>query len=548
MALDHPYLTSQLIAYIGNKRALLGFLAGVFTELGGRNRIDTFLDPFAGSGAVSRLGKYLGYRVFCNDWEPYSRIINSAHVATGLSEADRCFDDGLERSVEEINLSREEAPSYMVRYYAPRETENADYRRERLFYTAENAAFIDRSRHLIEMRYPGWDLDERSMKAKTLLLASLLYQAATHANTSGVFKAFHKGFGGHGKDAMKRITAPMRLLPPVLFDGASGCGAFGKEAGEFVLGRSADLCYLDPPYNQHQYGSNYHLLNTIALWDKPEYPLVRGQDGRLRDKAGIRRDWTKTRSDYCYRETAGKALTGLLERIDARYIVLSYNTEGIIPFDELVEILAAYGSLALYSSDYVTYRGGRQSISKETHNAEFLLVLHRGGATSPAVKDRIRRFRKERRASLLLKGSFHPRRLEENREGFPDGLIPECRSDDPCRIADGVRETDIAALKETELDRFIAALEGSRFEDYREECLYLVDLLAGVDGSDRLRRRMERRFTQILKKIAHRKYRTAFREVMNSARQKIHLEEEKLEGFAHRLEEIERLAELRIRG
>jgi adenine-specific DNA-methyltransferase len=548
MVLDHPYLTSQLIAYIGNKRALLGFLADVLRELEGESRIETFLDPFAGSGAVSRLAKYLGYRVLCNDWEPYSRVINSAHVGIDRGEANGYFDGGLERALEDINRSRAEVPAYIARYYAPGSTENADYRRERLFYTAENAAFIDRSRHLIEERYHGWDLDERDTGAKTLLLASLLYQAATHANTSGVFKAFHKGFGGHGKDALKRITAPMKLNPPVLIDGAPGCEAGGEDARDFVMGRTVDLCYLDPPYNQHQYGSNYHLLNTILHWDKPEYPLDRGEDGRLRDKAGIRRDWTRTRSGYCYRETAGKELADLLDRIDSRHILLSYNTEGIIPFDDLVELLADHGELSLYSSDYVTYRGGRQSISKEVHNAEFLLVLRRGRKTSPEARSRIRRFRKERRVSLLLKGTFHPRRIEENRRDFPETVRFVLTPGAPCRLDVVPSEEDIAALDEGDLDRLITALERSRFEDYREECLYLVEILAGVDEDDRLRRRMEHRFIRILKKIAHRKYRESFSEVVDSLRRRVPLEEPRFLRFTERIEEVERIAELRIRG
>ena len=30
-----------------------------------------------------------------------------------------------------------------------------------------------------------------------------------------------------------------------------------------------DIAYLDPPYNQHPYGSNYFMLNLIASYKKP---------------------------------------------------------------------------------------------------------------------------------------------------------------------------------------------------------------------------------------------------------------------------------------
>ena len=90
--LRHPYLTRQLIAYLGNKRRLLPLIhAGISCAVGSSGSGLTFLDLFAGSGAVSRLAKLMGFRVLCNDWEEYARVINTAHVATDPSEAARLF-------------------------------------------------------------------------------------------------------------------------------------------------------------------------------------------------------------------------------------------------------------------------------------------------------------------------------------------------------------------------------------------------------------------------------------------------------------------------
>ena len=89
----------------------------------------------------------------------------------------------------------------------------------------------------------------------------------------------------------------------------AGRGPRAWTPGEFLAGRSADICYLDPPYAVHQYGSNYFMLNTIARWDRPPVSEERGPDGRLRQKAGIRADWKRTRSAFCYRDTAAAALT-----------------------------------------------------------------------------------------------------------------------------------------------------------------------------------------------------------------------------------------------
>ncbi len=60
----------------------------------------------------------------------------------------------------------------------------------------------------------------------------------------------------------------------------------------------AEIVYLDPPYNQHQYGSNYHLLNTIALNDKPFVNKSFFINGKKKDKSAIRKDWIKTKSGF----------------------------------------------------------------------------------------------------------------------------------------------------------------------------------------------------------------------------------------------------------
>ncbi|MCK7503727.1 MAG: hypothetical protein MZV70_06155 [Desulfobacterales bacterium] len=108
----------------------------------------------------------------------------------------------------------------MARWYAPRDTSRADWRTERLFYTRENAVFLDRVREHIERAYPLGPSPSiptlRRARRRDLLLALLILEAAVHANTSGVFKAFHKGFGGHGRDAPPRILGAMELEPPLL--------------------------------------------------------------------------------------------------------------------------------------------------------------------------------------------------------------------------------------------------------------------------------------------------------------------------------------------
>jgi adenine-specific DNA-methyltransferase len=135
-----------------------------------------------------------------------------------------------------------------------------------------------------------------------------------------------------------------------------------------------DIAYLDPPYNQHQYGSNYHLLNTVALWDKPHISECISGNGH-KDKAAIRKDWrTERRSKYCYKSTALAEFSDLVARLRARYIMVSYSTDGIIPVDSLLSCLAERGTLDVVVKRYKRYRVSSQRPSPRPHTVEFVAI------------------------------------------------------------------------------------------------------------------------------------------------------------------------------
>lgn len=567
--LNHPYLKKQLIAYIGNKRSLQPLLYQVFSKIsncgrgGGRSASQpaVFLDPFAGSGSVARLARYLGFRVLANDWEYYAFVLNYAHLCIGSPEAQGLFRSrgGPQALLAELNAlpPPPETDRYISRYYAPASTEGADYHTERLFYTRENALTIDGIRSRIEEMYPGTEVT----KEKLLLLAALLYQCATHTNTSGVFKACHKGFGGHGRDALGRILSPIRLQMPIVIDAPGEAEVGCQDALQFVRSRPAELCYLDPPYNQHQYGSNYHLLNTIALWDKPAIDNELRGDGRLKHKAGIRKDWVKTRSAYCYRRSAGRAFRELLDAIDARHIVLSYNTEGIIPFEELVELLASQGRVELFGNEYVKYRGGKQSIARQVHNLEFVLLLDRNRSTLRPDRERLERAVLVNRLAVLMKRSFCPEKI---RRRFAFGKHPwlaielegksyQLPMPHLYRFSPEAADMIDAALgmdSSADLRPLLKDLSSCECADRQEEIHVLLRILKysshGAEGTDR--DALQRRILWLLRKFAHRKYRERFEQTVAELRT---FAEGDPEGFAlllRGLSEVTVLAHARFEG
>jgi adenine-specific DNA-methyltransferase len=536
----HPYLTSQLIAYIGNKRALLRFLYDVFCEVarkaeGGKTGALAFLDPFAGSGAVSRLARMMGFSVAANDWEPYSNVINSCHVVLSPGEVNSLFRSlgGLERILEELNSlpSPSEDSCYIARHYAPRRTESADWATERLFYTTENALRIDAIRQRIEEMYPGEPTDPAARKRKTALVAPLLYEAATHTNTSGVFKACHRGFGGHGRDALTRIMAPIRLEPPVLVEAAAPSTVACEDALEFLKGKEADICYLDPPYATHQYGSNYFMLNSIALWDRLPVSQARGADGRLLEKAGIRGDWTKTRSAFCYPSSALPALRQVVQAVDCRHLVISYSDEGLISLEELCDLLSETGDLSVHVTGYVKYPGGKQSLGRRTSNIELALVVdrHHGPARSRTSET----FREVTTARLMGR-AFNPERIRQSFFTEPGGIIL-----DPAgarlrlamrhhwRFAPEARAPSFSSGFEA--DRFIELLSFCEVPDVKEEIEVLVHATgAEHDGAEK--KRLLREILRLFNKLAHRKYAREFASTLEVL-QRLAEDLEEPEGF-----------------
>lgn len=379
-----PFLTDQLIAYIGNKRKLLDLLAEAIGRTGLRQGV--FFDAFAGSGVVSRLAKSSGFRVVANDWEPYTRFINETYVVQNRMPEFR-ETGGAQALFDHLNTLPGQA-GYISTHHCPADDDNPDYDRERMFYTQQNGQRLDAMREEVErMRDAGRISDAEH----AVLVAALVFGASYCSNTSGVFKGFHRGWGGATRTAWYRIRAPLRLRLPVLFDNGLRNEAVQMDAKVAAAQIPCDIAYLDPPYNQHQYGANYHLLNTIALWDKPEIPARFTPEARG-IKAAIRTDWrTERNSAFCRRSLAQAELARVMEALKAKWVLVSYSTDGLIPLENLVDTLALFGRLSWVYRPYKRYRVSSQRPSPRPHTLEFVLVVETGAPADMSTRDEILR-------------------------------------------------------------------------------------------------------------------------------------------------------------
>ena len=240
---NQDYITKQLITYLGNKRALLGFIGRGVDEVKkrlGRDKL-SFADLFSGSGVVSRYVKKDASYILSNDLEGYCRTVSQCY----LSNPDEAMLRPAYRELLKYMAGHPMEDGFVRRLYSPRDAEDIQPG-ERVFYTPENARYIDTCRRALNIL---------PCEIRHFFLAPLLSEASVKCNTSGVFKGFYKDkktgigvFGGSGRNALSRITAPISLPFPVFSSFSCPFDVTSMDAGRLArsMGK-VDLAYIDPP-------------------------------------------------------------------------------------------------------------------------------------------------------------------------------------------------------------------------------------------------------------------------------------------------------------
>lgn len=363
---NKDFLTTQILTYLGNKRTLIGNIEKevqiISKELGKEKMICA--DVFSGSGIVARMLKKHSSELIVNDLENYSSLVNSCYLS---NEDDYPEIICSEIRDEIIDLYKKKKINGIIsKNYAPQNDDNI-LAGERVFYTHENAVRIDTYRNLIDKVIT----DE---KIKKYFLAPLITEASIHVNTSGVFKGFYKDkntgigcFGAAGHNALTRIYGEVELKRPIFSYFNSDLKIYQKDTVELAKElKNIDITYLDPPYNQHPYGSNYFMLNLI---------IKNKLDVEISKVSGITQDWNRSAFNKPY--SALKSMEEIISNLDTKYAIISYNSEGFIAFDEMKQMLEKYGKVKTVEIIYNTFRGSRNLRSRDIHVSEYLFVLRK---------------------------------------------------------------------------------------------------------------------------------------------------------------------------
>ncbi len=339
-----PY-AARVIKYLGSKRTLVPVLGEIATAVEAR----TAADLFTGTTRVAQEFKRRGLHVTASDIATYSGVLSDCYVAT---DADTVDLDELDALLAELDA----LPG--VRGYFTR-----TFCEDARFLQPKNGMRVDAIRTVLET-----DLLDHPLRP--VLLAALLVAADRVDSTTGLQMAYLKQWA-------PRAHRDLHLARPDLLPGP-GRTLVGDVAATVERLEPVDLAYLDPPYNQHRYFTNYHVWETLVRWDAPEHYGVACKRVDAREEV--------TKSRFNRKATAPAALAEVIARVRAEVVVVSYNDESWVTPETMVRVLrdAGHEDVRLLAFDSRRYVGAQIGIHGPTgekvgtvshlRNTEFLFV------------------------------------------------------------------------------------------------------------------------------------------------------------------------------
>ena len=310
---------------------------------------------------------YHSKKLIVNDLEYYSYIMNNCYLDKPTKNDQLIINNIVDNINKYIGDESNLIEGIITKNYAPNDSNNIKLG-ERCFYTKENAKLIDTIRNYIDTKVED--------KFKKYILGNLLVKSSIHNNTGGVFKGFYKSkttkigcWGGDGENALTRIKGLIKL-ESIIWNNENNyeLKVYNDDTNKVIdLIDNIDVMYIDPPYNQHPYGSNYFMLNTIANNNLGDH---------ISNVSGIPYNWNK--SNYNYKKTAVNSMIELLEKsfLKTKYVILSYNDEGIITKDDWKTIFEPY-EVKHYKYLYDTYKASRNLKKRNDKVIENMYLLNK---------------------------------------------------------------------------------------------------------------------------------------------------------------------------
>lgn len=335
------------LRYLGNKDSITGIIKDIITKKVTIQQNTILFDAFCGTGSIANAFKTIcnvkiNDNLNCAATYSYGRIIGASCT----------FDTLGFNPIEYFNNNDEIVEGYFYNTYSPGGS-------ARMYFSKHNAGRIDYFRQTIENWYTS---DQLTKTEYCYLLACLIESLSFVSNTAGVYGAFLKKWE---ERALKNIT----FLN--VSDGVKANYPVSMTTGkieELIGSIPCDILYLDPPYTQNQYGTQYHLLETLVLNDKPKkISKVTGS----RSTCKMRSDWSKIYKVHILFDQ-------IIAQTNARYIFLSYNNDGDMSkgfIEALMKRYAVDGTFECITIPYKKYENWKSNNKKE--HFEYLFYIEK---------------------------------------------------------------------------------------------------------------------------------------------------------------------------
>jgi len=330
--------------YLGNKYKLLNWIKSIVDSH--CNNVESFFDVFSGTGSVA--SSFTDKRLVVCDM-----MMSNYFAALCWFSPERIDREKLTRLLEFYNsFDASHEDNYMSQNFSD------------TYFNGITCQKIGYIRDDIEEKFRRSEVNERE---KACVITSLFYAMDRISHTCGHYDSFIRD----GKyEGVLELRMPENDYPL-----NENNHIYCADSNTIAAQEQVDVAYLDPPYNSRQYCDAYHLLENIALWNKPEvYGIAKKMDR------------TSMKSKYCKSIQAAVALEDLVRKLNCRYILFSYNNNGKklqcrsnakLTDDEIIRILSIRGDVQVFSMEYRGFDAGKSEFNKDNQERLFLCSVHR---------------------------------------------------------------------------------------------------------------------------------------------------------------------------
>jgi adenine-specific DNA-methyltransferase len=330
--------------YLGNKYKLLNWIKEIVDN--NCTNVQSFFDVFSGTGSVA--SAFTDKRLVVCDM-----MRSNYYAALCWFSPEKIDREKLTKLLEYYNnFDASKEDNYMSQNFSD------------TYFNKNTCQKIGYIRDDIEAKFLNGEVNERE---KACVITSLFYAMDRISHTCGHYDSFIRD----GKyEGVLELRMPDNDYPL-----NENNHIFCADSNTIADQEQVDVAYLDPPYNSRQYCDAYHLLENIALWNKPEvYGIAKKMDR------------TSMKSKYCKSIQAAVALEDLVRKLNCRYILFSYNNNGKklqcrsnakLTDDEIVRILSIRGDVQVFSMDYRGFDAGKSEFNKDNKERLFLCSVRR---------------------------------------------------------------------------------------------------------------------------------------------------------------------------